>query len=469
MFENLTERLNKTFRNVVGRGKLTEKNMKETLKEVRNALLEADVSLDLVNTLVEDIRLASLGVEIGKSLSPEQALIKIVNDQLVTRMGEKNATLALAAQPPVVILMAGLQGCGKTTTVAKLAKWLMEREKKSVLVASTDVYRPGAIEQLRTLAKDVDCGFFENADLNAPIAIALAALDAAKKQFADVLIIDTAGRLHIDTAMMAEIQELHKVLSPTETLFVVDGMIGQSAAQTAKEFNDTVPLTGVVVTKLDGDARGGAILSVRHVTGGKPIKFIGMGEKIDALEPFYPDRIASRILGMGDVLSLVDELERKVDKQEAERLSKKLIKGKGFNFEDFRSQILQMKNMGGLGSLLDKLPGMSNLPPQIKSQANDKMMDKTLAIINSMTPKERRYPALLQESRKRVRRIALGSGTTLQEVSRVLKQFEQMQKMFKKFNQKGGMMQMMRGMKGLSGMMPGGGMGSGGSWPGGGQ
>jgi signal recognition particle subunit SRP54 len=456
MFENLTERLSKTFRNVVGRGKLSEENMKETLREVKNALLEADVALDVVNGFIEEISQAALGLEVGKSLTPAQQLVKIVNDKLVSLMGEECAELNLAAQPPAVVLMAGLQGSGKTTSVAKLSRWLSERQKKTVLVASADVYRPAAIDQLRTLAKEVNAQFFENGDIKAPVEIAKAALDAAKKQFVDVVIIDTAGRLHIDETMMQEIQQIHRAINPVETLFVVDGMMGQDAAKTAKAFNEALTLTGVVVTKLDGDARGGAILSIRQVTGGKPIKFVGMGEKTDALEPFYPDRIASRILGMGDILSLVEELERKVDKQEADRLAKKISKGKGFDFEDFRSQLLQMKNMGGLASMMDKMPGLSQLPAEAKAKANDKSLDRMLAVINSMTAKERKRPMLIQGSRKR--RIAVGSGTSIQEVNKVLKQFDQMQKMMKKISKKGGLARMMRGVKGLQSMIPGSGM-----------
>ncbi|MBI2792640.1 MAG: signal recognition particle protein [Gammaproteobacteria bacterium] len=456
MFESLTDRLSRTFRNVVGRGKLSEENMKETLHEVRDALLEADVALDVVNAFIEDIREAAQGVEVGKSLTPAQALVKIVNDKLIHLMGDTCSELNLNAQPPAVVLMAGLQGSGKTTSVAKLAKWLTERQKKSVLVASADVYRPAAIDQLRTLALEVKTNFFENGSLTAPVAIAQAAVQAAKKQFVDVVIIDTAGRLHIDDAMMTEIQEIHRAINPVETLFVVDGMMGQDAAKTAKAFNETLALTGVIVTKLDGDARGGAILSIRQVTGGKPIKFVGMGEKTDALEPFYPDRIASRILGMGDILSLVEELERKVDKQEAEKLAKKLSKGKDFDLEDFRTQLLQMKNMGGIASMMDKMPGMSSLPPEAKAKANDKSLDQMLAVINSMTRKERRRPMVIQGSRKR--RIALGSGTSIQEVNKVLKQFTQMQKMMKKITKKGGLARMMRGVKGMQNLIPGSGM-----------
>lgn len=457
MFENLTERLSKTFRNVVGRGKLSEDNMKETLREVKNALLEADVALEVVNTFLEEVREAALGIEVTKSLTPAQMLVKIINDKLVILMGESCAELNLHAEPPAVVLMAGLQGSGKTTSTAKLAKFLKGRQKKTVLLASADVYRPAAIEQLRVLAKEVDALFFENGDLSAPVEIAKAALQSGKRQFADVVIIDTAGRLHIDDGMMSEIQSIHQAINPVETLFVVDGMTGQDAAKTAKAFNDALPLTGVIVTKLDGDARGGAILSIRQITNGKPIKFVGMGEKTDALEPFYPDRIASRILGMGDILSLVEDLERNLDKQEADRLAKKLSKGKEFDLEDFRSQLVQMKNMGGMAGLMDKLPGMAAIPQEVKSKANDKVVDQMLAIICSMTPKERRRPLLIQGSRKR--RIANGSGTAIQDVNRVLKQFTQMQKMMKKFSKKGGLMKMMRGVKGMQNLIPGGGFG----------
>lgn len=456
MFESLTERLSKTFRNVVGRGSLSQNNMKETLKEVKNALLEADVALEVVNTFIDEIKEVAEGVEVGSSLTPAQALVKIVHEKLVNLMGESCAELNLAAQPPAVVLMAGLQGSGKTTSVAKLAKWLKERQHKTVLVASCDVYRPAAIEQLKTLASQVEASFFENGEYHSPVEIAKGAIAAGKKQFVDVIIIDTAGRLHIDDAMMQEIRDIHQAINPVETLFVVDGMMGQDAARTAKAFNDALPLTGVVVTKLDGDARGGAILSLRQITGGKPIKFVGMGEKIEALEPFYPDRMASRILGMGDILSLVEELERKVDKKEAERLAKKLSKGKEFDFEDFRSQLLQMKNMGGIGSMLDKMPGVAALPAEVKAKANDKSLDRMLAVVNSMTLKERRRPITIQGSRKR--RIAQGSGTSIQEVNRVLKQFTQMQKMMKKVSKKGGLARMMRGVKGMQNLLPGGGM-----------
>lgn len=455
MFESLTDRLSKTFSKMV-RGKLTEENMKETLKEVENALLEADVSYEVVQGFVDEVRFAAAGLEVTKSLTPAQMLVKLVNDKLTDLMGTTSAELNLSTQPPAVVLMAGLQGSGKTTSSAKLSKWLKERVKKSVLLASADVYRPAAIDQLRTLAKETDTAFFENGALTSPVQIAKAALEAAKKQFVDVLIIDTAGRLHIDEAMMSEIKAIHQATSPIETLFVVDGMMGQDAANTAKAFNDALPLTGVIVTKLDGDARGGAILSIRQVTGGKPIKFVGMGEKIEALEPFYPDRMASRILGMGDILSLVEELERKIDKEQADRLAKKMSKGKDFDLEDFRQQLLQMKNMGGVASLLDKMPGVASLPAEVKSKANDKSLNIMLALIDSMTPKERRRPHLIEKQGSRKRRIAQGSGKTIQDVNRVLKQFDQMQKMMKKVSKKGGLARMMRGVKGLQNLLPGG-------------
>lgn len=454
MFENLTERLSKVFKNVVGRGKLTDDNMKDTLREVKKALLEADVAFEVVKELIKELKESARGMEIKKDLTPAQALVKLVNDKLVEVMGEKCESLNLKATPPVVVLMAGLQGSGKTTSTAKLSKWLSEREKKSALLASCDIYRPAAITQLERLAEEVGSKFYLAPENTSPVKIAEQAVLEAKKQNCDVVIIDTAGRLHIDETMMDEIKAIHAAIKPTETLFVVDGMTGQDAAKTAKSFNDALPLTGVVVTKMDGDARGGAVLSIRKMTD-KPIKFIGVGEKIDALEPFYPDRTASRILGMGDVLSLVEELERKVDKKEAERLSKKIQKGKGFDLEDFRSQIMQMKNMGGMSNLMDKLPGMGSIPNEMKSKVNDKAMDSMLAIINSMTIKERKKPVLIVGSRKR--RIALGSGTTVQDVNRVLKQFDQMQKMMKKMSKKGGIANMLRGMKDFDKLMPPGG------------
>ena len=358
MFENLTERLSRTLRNVSGRGRLTEDNIKETLREVRMALLEADVALPVVRDFVARVKERAVGQEVAKSLSPGQAFIKIVHGELVTVMGEANEQLNLAAQPPAIILMAGLQGAGKTTTVGKLAKLLKERSKKKVLVVSADVYRPAAIKQLETLASDIGVDFFPSDASQKPVDIATAAIDQARKKFYDVVIVDTAGRLHVDSEMMAEIQDLHATIKPVETLFVVDAMTGQDAANTAKAFNEALPLTGVILTKADGDARGGAALSVRHITG-KPVKFIGMGEKTDALEPFHPDRLASRILGMGDVLSLIEEVERNVDKEKAAKLASKVKSGKGFDLEDFREQLAQMRNMGGMMGMLDKLPGMS--------------------------------------------------------------------------------------------------------------
>jgi signal recognition particle subunit SRP54 len=371
-------------------------------------------------------------------------LIKIVNDELVRVMGEANESLNLAAQPPAVILMAGLQGSGKTTTVAKLARWLIERQRKSVMVVSCDVYRPAAIDQLQTLAGEVGAEFYPSSSDQAPVAIARSALAQARKQFADVLIVDTAGRLHIDEAMMAEIKEVHAEISPVETLFVVDSMTGQDAANTAQAFNEALALTGVILTKADGDARGGAALSVRQITG-KPIKFLGVGERTTALEPFHPERVASRILGMGDVLSLVEEVQRKVDHDKAQKLATKLQKGKGFDLEDFREQMQQMSQLGGMAGLMDKLPGMGQIPDGVKQQVNDKEVGKLIAIINSMTPQERRFPAVIKGSRKR--RIAQGSGTQIQDINRLLKQFAQMQKMMKKMKG-GGLKKMMRAMQG---------------------
>ena len=456
MFENLTERLGKTLKNISGKGRLTEDNIKDTLREVRMALLEADVALPVVRDFINQVKERAVGTEVSKSLNPGQVFIKIVQSELEAVMGQANEKLNLAAQPPAVILMAGLQGAGKTTSVGKLASYLKLREKKKVLVVSADVYRPAAIKQLETLASDLEVGFFASTIEQKPTDIALAAMEYARKQFYDVLIVDTAGRLHVDTDMMAEIQALHKAIKPIETLFVVDAMTGQDAANTAKAFNDALPLTGVILTKADGDARGGAALSVRHITG-KPIKFIGMGEKLDALEAFHPERIASRILGMGDVLSLIEEVERKVDKEKAQKLAQKVQKGKGFDLQDFKEQLEQMRDMGGMMSLMDKMPGMGNMSAQIKDKANDKSFNQMESIINSMTPNERAKPDLINGSRKR--RIAAGSGTQIQDINRLLKQFTQMQKMMKKMTG-GGMGKMMRNMKGM--MQPG---GAGGMFP----
>ncbi len=455
MFENLTERLSKSLRNISGRGRLTDENIKETLREVRMALLEADVALPVVKEFVNRVKERAVGQEVSKSLSPGQAFIKIVQAELVAVMGEANESLNLATQPPAVLLMAGLQGAGKTTSVAKLAKFLKERQKKKVLVVSADVYRPAAIKQLETLARDIGVEFFPSSTEQKPIAIAEAAITHARKQFFDVLIVDTAGRLHVDNEMMDEIKELHQAIRPIETLFVVDAMTGQDAANTAKAFSEALPLTGVILTKADGDARGGAALSVRHITG-SPIKFIGIGEKTDALEPFHPERIASRILGMGDLLSLIEEMERKVDKDKAAKLAQKVQKGKGFDLEDFRDQLAQMRNMGGMMGMLDKLPGVAGLSEEIKGKVDDKLTHRMEAIISSMTPAERRNPDIIKGSRKR--RIAAGSGVQIQDVNRLLKQFDQMQRMMKQISGKGGLRKLMSGMKG---MMPPGGFGRG--------
>src|SRR5579883_978675 len=452
MFSNLSERLTRVLKNLSGRGRLTPENIEETLRDIRMALLEADVALPVVKEFIEHIKTKAVGVEILESLTPGQALIK-----LVLLMGEHCDSLNLTTQPPAIILMAGLQGSGKTTTVAKLARWL-KQQKKSVMVTSADVYRPAAIKQLETLAKTVDVDFFPSHENQDPVVIARDAIQAAKSKLVDVVIIDTAGRLHIDNEMMDEIKRLHGAIQPIETLFVVDSMTGQDAANTAKAFNDALPLTGVVLTKTDGDARGGAALSIRQITG-KPIKFIGVGEKIDALEPFYPDRIASRILGMGDVLSLVEDVERNIDREKAEKLAKKIKKGKTFDLEDFRDQLKQVTKMGGIMGIMNKLPGMGAIPAAAKDKINDKMLVEIEAIINSMTPKERRFPDLIKGSRKR--RIAMGSGTDIQAVNRLLKQFIIMQKMLKKFKG-GGMMKMMRG---LQGKLPGGFGGMGGGLP----
>lgn len=444
MFESLTERLTRVVKDMRGLSRITEDNVKDTLREVRMALLEADVALPVVRDFVEHVKQRAAGVEVSGSLTPGQVLVKVVRDELVSTMGETSSALNLSARPPAVILMAGLQGSGKTTTVAKLARFLSERERKSVLVVSADVYRPAAIDQLQKLAQETGAGFFPSDPSQDPVAIAQAALRQAQVQSKDVLIVDTAGRLHIDEEMMDEIQRLHAALDPVETLFVVDSMTGQDAANTAKAFNDALPLTGVILTKTDGDARGGAALSVRHITG-KPIKFMGVGEKTGALEPFYPDRIASRILGMGDVLSLVEQVERGVDKEKANKLVQKMHKGKGLSLEDYREQLQQMRSMGGLASMMDKLPGMSQIPEAAKSQFNDKELKRLESIIGSMTMQERRHPDIINGSRKR--RIAQGSGTQVQDVNRLLKQFTQMQKMMKKMGG-GGFARMMRAMKG---------------------
>lgn len=446
MFENLTDRLTKTLRNITGQGRLTEDNIKDTLREVRMALLEADVALPVIKDFINEVKTKALGTEVSTALNPGQEFIKIVFDELKSVMGEENSSLDLNSQPPSVILMAGLQGAGKTTSTAKLALFLKERQQKKVMLVSTDVYRPAAIEQLKTLARDVGVEFFASSTEENPVDIANKALKQAKLSFMDVLIVDTAGRLHVDEDMMKEIKELHAAVNPIETLFVVDAMTGQDAANTAKAFSEALPLTGAILTKIDGDARGGAALSVRRITG-KPIKFLGAGEKIEALEPFHPDRMASRILDMGDVLTLVEELQRKVDTKKAEKMAEKFKKGKGFDLEDFREQIGQLRNMGGMMGMLDKLPGINSIPDEIKDKMNDKEIYRKEAIINSMTPKERRKPEIIKGSRKK--RIAEGSGVDISEVNKLLKEFDQMQKMMKRLQAKGGMRRLIGAMKGM--------------------
>jgi len=454
MFESLSDRLSHSLRSITGKARLTEENIQDTMREVRMALLEADVALPVVKEFVESVKQRALGQDVMKSLSPGQAFLRIVQTELETVMGSANEGLNLATTPPAVIMMAGLQGAGKTTTVAKLARLLKERDKKKVTVVSADVYRPAAIRQLEMLAAEVGVDFFPSDIGQKPVAIVQAALAHARIQFSDVLIVDTAGRLAIDDEMMAEIAQLHNAVRPTETLFVVDAMTGQDAANTAKAFDLALPLTGVILTKVDADTRGGAALSVRSITG-KPIKFLGVGERTTALDPFHPDRLASRILGMGDVLSLIEEVEQKVDKEKAAKLARKVKKGQKFDLEDFRDQLQQMNNMGGIAGMLDKLPGMGNLAQMAQQNVDIKMFARMEVMINSMTPKERRNPDLIQGSRKR--RITLGSGTQVQDLNRLLKQHKQMQKMMKKM--KGGGMEKM--MRGLGGMIPPGGAGGG--------
>jgi signal recognition particle subunit SRP54 len=445
MFDNLTDRLSRVMKTLRGEARLTESNIQDALREVRVALLEADVALPVVRDFIARVREKALGQEVIGSLTPGQAAVAVVHQELVALMGEKNDALDFATQPPAVILLAGLQGSGKTTTSGKLAGWLRRELRKKVLLVSCDVYRPAAIEQLGTVAGQVEAEFFPSTVGEQPVDIARRALDYARKHYADVLIVDSAGRLAIDEAMMREITELHAALDPVETLFIVDAMQGQDAVNTAKAFGEALPLTGVILTKLDGDARGGAALSVRQVTG-KPIKFAGVGEKLDALEPFYPDRMASRILGMGDVLSLIEDVRRSVDQVEAEKLARKVKSGKGFDLEDFKQQISQMKKMGGVAGLLDKLPGDLARMAQGAPQMDDRAIRRLEGIINSMTMEERARPDLIKASRKR--RIAAGAGASVQEVNRLLNQFEQTQKMMKMMS-KGGMAKMMRSMKGM--------------------
>lgn len=459
MFESLSDRLSHSLRTVSGKARLNEENIQDTMREVRMALLEADVAMPVVKDFVDAVKERALGEDVMQSLSPGQAFLKIVQSELEATMGSANEGLNLATTPPAVIMMAGLQGAGKTTTVAKLARLLKERDKKKVTVVSADVYRPAAIRQLEVLAEEVGVDFFPSDIGQKPVAIVQAALAHARIKFSDVLIVDTAGRLAVDADMMAEIGELHAAVKPVETLFVVDAMTGQDAATTAKAFGEALPLTGVILTKVDADTRGGAALSVRSITG-KPIKFLGVGEKTTALDPFHPDRLASRILGMGDVLSLIEEVESKVDKKKADKLARKIKKGKKFDLEDFRDQLQQMNNMGGITGMLDKLPGMGKMAQVAQQNVDTKMFTRMEVMIDSMTPKERRNPELIQGSRKR--RITQGSGTQVQDLNRLLKQHKQMQKMMKKLKG-GGMEKMMRGLGGM--MPPGGAGGPGGSFP----
>jgi signal recognition particle subunit SRP54 len=452
MFENLTGRLSDAAKQLTGKGRLTESNIKDTLRQVRLALLEADVALPVVKTFVERIRERALGEEVGKSLTPGQSLVKIIHAELVKILGSETVPLDLRAQPPVVIMLAGLQGAGKTTTAAKLAKRLMQTDKKKVMLVSVDVHRPAAILQLQTLAGEVGAMHCESSTDERPVEIVDRALDEARRSHADVLIVDTAGRLHIDEGMMQEVQAVHAKAAPHETLFVVDSMAGQDAVNSATAFDQSLPLTGVVLTQADGDAKGGVALSVREITG-QPIRFMGVGEKTDALEAFHPDRMASRILGMGDVLTLVEEIEQKVNKDQTEKLARKIKKGKGFDLSDLKAQLEQMMNMGGIASMLEKLPLPGNVnPAALQDQANEQKIRRQIAIINSMTPGERRFPKTINGSRKK--RIARGAGQQIQDVNRLLKQHMQMEKMMKKVS-KGGMKKFMRGMPG-GGMPPGG-------------
>lgn len=444
MFNQLSDKLKHTFRSLRGKGRLSEENITAAMREVRIALLEADVSLEVVRGFIERVSARAVGREVLASLSPAQAVIAVVQQELVSLMGAENDELNLTAKPPVVIVVVGLQGVGKTTTVGKLAKLLTHRYRKNVLVASTDVYRAAAIEQLRLLATAADARFFHSEAKQNPLRIAKAALAEARTSAADVLLLDTAGQLHSDDDKMTELTRIHAAVKPLETLLVADSMSGQDAVHSARAFNQALSFTGVVLSKTDGDARGGAALSIRQTTG-KPIKFLGVGEGLDALEPFHPERVASRILGMGDVLSLVEEVERRVDGEKATKMAAKMAKGQGFDLEDFRDQLLQMQQMGGMLGMMEKLPGLDKVSQQARSHAGDKQAVRNIAIINSMTPHERCFPAVLRGARKK--RIARGSGTQVQEVNRLLKQFMQMQKMMGKMKQKGGMQQMLAQMQ----------------------
>ena len=452
MFEQLSDRLNLTLKKLKGQARISEENIATPLREIRIALLEADVALPVVRELIDKIKAEAVGEEVKKSLTPGQVLVRVVNQELTRLMGESNVDLDLSAQPPAVVLLAGLQGAGKTTTAAKLANFLKQRKNKKILLVSADVYRPAAIDQLQKLAANLNIDFYPSSTQMKPVDIAREAQAHAKRHLFDVLIIDTAGRLHVDEQMMDEIQAVHRQVKPVETLFVVDSMTGQDAVNSAKAFDQALPLTGVILTKMDGDTRGGAALSIRQITG-KPIKFIGVGESTSALEAFHPDRIASRILGMGDVVSLVEDVEQKVDQEKARKIARKLKKGRVFTLEDFRDQIEQMENMGGIGSMLEKLPGASAAQAQMMQQQGGKQFGQIKAIIGSMTPEERRKPVVINGSRKR--RIANGSGTQIQDVNRLLKQFAQMQKMMKKMKNKGAMKRMLSGLGGRGGM-PGG-------------
>lgn len=449
MFENLTSRITQTIRSITGKSKLSEDNVKEAVREVRMALLEADVALPVVREFCNNVKERAIGTEVNAALNPTQQFLLVVREELTKIMGETCESLDLRAQPPAIVLMAGLQGAGKTTTVAKLAKFLKEKEKKKVMTVSCDVYRPAAIKQLETLSKEVGAEFFPSSSSEKPADIALKAIAAAKLGYFDVLLIDTAGRLHVDAEMMEEIKELHKVTNPVETLFVVDAMTGQDAANTAAAFGEALPLTGVILTKTDGDARGGAALSVRHITG-KPVKFIGTGEKIDGLSQFYPDRIAGRILGMGDVFGLIDDLQATADKEQTEKIAKKLKKGKAFDMEDYLEILRQMKNMGGVASIMDKLPGLGQLPDEVKGQVSDDHFRHIEAMILSMTPKERQNPDILKSSRKK--RIAMGSGVEVHDLNVMLKQFAQQQQIMKLMSSKGGMRKLMGGLAKMSGL-----------------